>query len=363
MPVGPKTEHTVGEGRPPRVEVHGEGELALHERLRRVDGSRCVPESGGRRIEGFEGGASVPLRPRASDGAGVEAAMKTHGDRERQPAPLLEPAGLRTPRAPARGVPPERVAHVTAQGEVLHPAGMGEKGSRVVPASARATRRAAARALKPEVSMSAPLILDARFLASATQPAQLPPPLVAEVAFAGRSNVGKSSLINRLVARKKLVRTSSTPGCTRGINVFRVGVRLPDAAGADADAEIDLVDLPGYGYARRSKAERRSWGPLIEGFLRERPGLRGVVIIIDVRRGLEDDDLQLLEFVRSIDRRPLLVATKLDKLPKNERKLALAAVGAPVKLRVHGFSSETGEGRDALWRSILRAASVGPVAG
>ncbi|MEM1418951.1 MAG: ribosome biogenesis GTP-binding protein YihA/YsxC [Myxococcota bacterium] len=210
--------------------------------------------------------------------------------------------------------------------------------------------------------MGAPLILDARFLVSATSHAQLPPPLVAEVAFAGRSNVGKSSLINRLVERKKLVRTSSTPGCTRGINVFRIGVRLPGAEGADRDAELDLVDLPGYGYARRSKAERRSWGPLIEGFLSERPGLRGVVIIVDVRRGLEDDDLQLLDYVRSIERRPILVATKLDKLRKNERKLALEAVGKPHRLRVHGFSSETGEGREALWRTLLRVASVGPAA-
>ena len=105
-------------------------------------------------------------------------------------------------------------------------------------------------------------VLDAEFVAGATALGQLPAPTFAEVAFAGRSNVGKSSLINNLVQRKKLVRTSSAPGCTRAINIFRVRLRT------DGDeAHLDLVDLPGYGYAQRSKAERKAWGPLIEGFL------------------------------------------------------------------------------------------------
>ena len=104
-------------------------------------------------------------------------------------------------------------------------------------------------------------VRDARFLSAAMALGDLPPPAYAEIAFAGRSNVGKSSLINCLVARRKLVRTSRTPGCTRGINLFRVEL------GGDAPATLDLVDLPGYGYAKRSKQERRSWGPLIERFL------------------------------------------------------------------------------------------------
>lgn len=192
---------------------------------------------------------------------------------------------------------------------------------------------------------------DARFVAGATRLEQLPPPAFAEIAFAGRSNVGKSSLINCLVNRRKLVRTSGTPGCTRAINVFRV--TLPGA-------EIDFVDLPGYGYAQRSKQERRSWGPLIESFLRERPGLRGVVVIVDVRRGLEDDDRQLVEFLDHVEREPILVATKLDKLAASKRKPALARLRADAGRRVHGFSASEAIGRDDLWRELLRRAAVEP---
>src|SRR5687768_10668543 len=125
-------------------------------------------------------------------------------------------------------------------------------------------------------------IVDAQFLTTAMNAATLPPPLFAELAFAGRSNVGKSSLINSLAQRTKLARTSSTPGCTRGLNLFRLTLR--------GGAQLDFVDLPGYGYAQRSKDERKSWGPMIEGFLKKRVGLRGVVILVDERRGLESEE-------------------------------------------------------------------------
>lgn len=196
-------------------------------------------------------------------------------------------------------------------------------------------------------------VLDAEFIAGATALGQLPAPTFAEVAFAGRSNVGKSSLINNLVSRKKLVRTSSAPGCTRAINIFRV--RLRTDAG---DAHLDLVDLPGYGYAQRSKAERRSWGPLIEGFLRERPGLRGAVVIIDVRRGAEEDDAQLLAFLESVGVTPIVVATKMDKLPASKRKPAIAKLRDQLGCVVTPYSSVTGDGRDALWRQLLRVSSI-----
>ncbi len=196
-------------------------------------------------------------------------------------------------------------------------------------------------------------VLDAEFVAGATAIGQLPAPTFAEVAFAGRSNVGKSSLINSLVRRKKLVRTSGAPGCTRAINIFRVRIRTNGD-----EAHLDLVDLPGYGYAQRSKAERRSWGPLIEGFLRERPGLRGAIVIIDIRRGVQDDDLQLLEFLDSIEVTPILVATKTDKLPASKRKLAVETLRRELGRPVTGYSSVTGDGREALWKRILSVSSI-----
>ena len=196
-------------------------------------------------------------------------------------------------------------------------------------------------------------VLDAQFIAGATALGQLPAPTFAEVAFAGRSNVGKSSLINNLVDRKKLVRTSSAPGCTRAINIFRV--RLRTEAG---EAHLDLVDLPGYGYAQRSKAERKSWGPLIEGFLRDRPGLRGAVVIIDIRRGVQDDDLQLIEFLQSVEVTPIVVATKIDKLPASKRKPAIAKLRNELGCAVTAYSSVTGDGRDSLWKRLLRVSSI-----
>jgi len=196
-------------------------------------------------------------------------------------------------------------------------------------------------------------VLDAEFVAGATALGQLPAPTFAEVAFAGRSNVGKSSLINNLVRRKKLVRTSGAPGCTRAINIFRVRLRTNDE-----EAHLDLVDLPGYGYAQRSKAERKSWGPLIEGFLSGRPGLRGAVVIVDIRRGTQDDDLQLLEFLEIVGVTPILVATKLDKLPANKRKPAVAKLQREIKHRVIPYSSVTGDGWDALWKQVLSVSSI-----
>lgn len=196
-------------------------------------------------------------------------------------------------------------------------------------------------------------VLDAQFIAGATHLGQLPAPTFAEVAFAGRSNVGKSSLINSLLKRKKLVRTSSAPGCTRAINIFRVRLRTDSG-----EAHLDLVDLPGYGYAQRSKAERQSWGPLIEGFIAERPGLRAAVVIIDVRRGAQDDDVQLLEFLQSVGVRPIVVCTKIDKLPASKRKLAVKNLESQLGGRVIAYSSVTGDGRDRLWKRLLSVSSI-----
>lgn len=187
-------------------------------------------------------------------------------------------------------------------------------------------------------------IHDARFIVSARQIDSLPPPLFFEVAFAGRSNVGKSSLINRLLNRRKLVRTSGTPGCTRGIDLYRVKVD---------DATIDFVDLPGYGYSKRSKAERFAWGPLIENYLRSRENLRTVVVIVDLRRGIQNEDRQLLDFLAHHRRSTILVATKIDKLPLNRQKTELCRLKKEVAHAFIGFSAETGAGRDALIKALL----------
>jgi len=198
-------------------------------------------------------------------------------------------------------------------------------------------------------------VLDAEFVASAPQQGKLPAPAFAEIAFAGRSNVGKSSLINKLINRKRLVRTSSKPGATRALSIFRARLRLD---GGD-EALLDLVDLPGFGYAKRSKAERKSWGPMVEGFLTERAGLRAVVCLVDVRRGPEDDDLELLAFLDHLGVEAILVATKIDKLAANKRKPALAKLKRALGRPVIGFSATSGEGVDPLWKRMLRAAALG----
>ncbi|HEU4405539.1 MAG TPA: ribosome biogenesis GTP-binding protein YihA/YsxC [Polyangiaceae bacterium] len=192
-------------------------------------------------------------------------------------------------------------------------------------------------------------VVEAQFLAAVGPGGAFLPPTLPEVAFAGRSNVGKSSLINTLVARKALARTSSTPGCTRSINFFHI--RTAD------DLNFQLVDLPGYGYAKRSKAERAAWGPLLERYLLERAPLRAVVLLVDVRRGLEGEEEELLEFLRQPSQatRPepgvVLVATKIDKLPLAQRHGALAKLKR-AGVGVIGFSSVTREGVDPLWKRL-----------
>ncbi len=193
----------------------------------------------------------------------------------------------------------------------------------------------------------------ARFVGAAARPGQEPRLGLPEIAFAGRSNVGKSSLLNALVGRRALARTSSTPGRTRQLNFFVVNERL------------GLVDLPGYGFAVGSEAERREWKPLVERYLRDRPTLRGVVVIVDARRGLEAEEIELLGYLAEVGRPAVLVATKLDKLGRGDatralRRLEGVAGGA---VPVLGFSARTGEGRVALWRAIEAWIAAAPHAG
>ena len=208
----------------------------------------------------------------------------------------------------------------------------------------------------PPPAPNAPRIVSAEFSAAAKAQSELPPPLQVEIAFAGRSNVGKSSLLNKLMNRRNLARTSSTPGCTRQINFFSVRT----AQGM----HLTLVDLPGYGYAKRSKDERKLWAELIDGYLLERPTLRAVAVLVDVRRGLEPDDLGLIEMLESGSTsggrgefKTLIVATKLDKLRAGERAAALAKIKAP-GATVFGFSTELPETAQALWASLERRAGL-----
>jgi len=200
-------------------------------------------------------------------------------------------------------------------------------------------------------------IVHADFVAAAAPGSSLPAPAMAEIAFAGRSNVGKSSLINTLVERKGLVRTGATPGVTRQINLFEARAR--------DGAVFHLVDLPGYGFAKRSKAERASWADLIEGYLRTRVTLAVLVLLVDARRGLEEDDAELVRFVeeaRDAQRRPVevvIVATKVDKLARAVSRGAIAAIARSTGRKVLGFSSVTGEGRAELW-ALLRKATLEP---
>jgi GTP-binding protein len=170
-----------------------------------------------------------------------------------------------------------------------------------------------------------------------------PDSVLPEVAFAGRSNVGKSSLLNRLVHRKKFARVSNTPGRTREINFFKVN-----------DAFV-LVDLPGYGYARVSKDRRAEWRPLIESYLRRSPQLRGIVHLLDVRHDPTNDDKLMLDFLSEIGVPTIVVLTKIDKLTSAERRKQLAEL--PLRLgldveQVIPFSAATGEGRDDLGAAI-----------
>jgi GTP-binding protein len=183
----------------------------------------------------------------------------------------------------------------------------------------------------------------ARFVISASKPEEFPPENLPELAVVGRSNVGKSSLINTLVAQSGLARTSRTPGRTRLVNWFEI------------DGKFHLVDLPGYGYAAVPTDMRASWGPLIEAYLGKRTTLAGVLLLIDVRRGAETEELDFIPWLaeRAI---PVVVAlTKADKLAKNKRQLEVMRTRQTLKLKRDpiAVSAQTADGIDALWKALL----------
>jgi len=195
------------------------------------------------------------------------------------------------------------------------------------------------------------LIKSAEFVTSAVRPQQYPPGGLPEFAFAGRSNVGKSSLINTLVSRKRLVLTSSTPGKTRLINFFRVN-----------DAFM-FVDLPGYGYARVPEIERRKWRPMIDQYLSGRESLKGVIVILDIRRIPCAEDLQLLDWLDRYEIPPVLVVTKADKLSKTAQAKQLQIIADALQMSPGEwvlFSAKSRLGRDTLWKTIAGLARTPP---
>jgi GTP-binding protein len=191
-------------------------------------------------------------------------------------------------------------------------------------------------------------ILSAEFVKSATKPSEYPPGNLPEVAIAGKSNVGKSSLINTLVSRKNLAKTSSQPGRTQTLNFFRVNENL------------SLVDLPGYGFAKAPLEVRKAWKPMVETYLQTRDTVRLVILILDSRRGMSPEDSTLLDWLEYHEIPALIVLTKADKLSQFERarqKKGLAAIplleGRPLLF----FSALTGEGKDEVWSLIQKSAS------
>ena len=191
-----------------------------------------------------------------------------------------------------------------------------------------------------------------RFIAAATDASHFPAPSIPEVAFLGRSNVGKSSVINSLVGTK-LARTSSTPGRTRSINFFEI--RWP----GKPRPELIFADLPGYGYAKISREVSQEWPKFIEPYLNERPTLALCVALVDANIPPQPSDRQLLDFLSGSGHEVLLVATKSDRLSNNQLHNVLRTFSQQYpSARLLPYSSKTGAGRDELWKEIRQVAQA-----
>lgn len=196
-------------------------------------------------------------------------------------------------------------------------------------------------------------VIAAEFLRTATRRAEWPAERLPEIAFVGRSNVGKSSMLNALARRDGLARVSSTPGRTQALQFFRI---LRQESPAARPRPLRFCDLPGYGFAKVSRQERDRWATMIEEYLREREGLVAVVLIVDARHDPPASDREALAFLAAQGRRVLVAATKIDKLPKARRFGAVRAAAAALGVAaadVVPFSAVEGTGTDALWSRIV----------
>jgi GTP-binding protein len=190
-----------------------------------------------------------------------------------------------------------------------------------------------------------------RFLLAASDELHFPAPSLPEIAFLGRSNVGKSSVINALVGAK-LARTSNTPGRTRSINFFEI------RRAGQPKPELLFTDLPGYGYAKVSREVSQDWARFVDPYLRERPTLALCLALVDANIPPQESDRQLLEFLGATGRPHVIVATKCDKLSNNELQRALKTLGQQYPgAAIIPFSAKTGAGKDDLWGMIKRSLS------
>ena len=193
------------------------------------------------------------------------------------------------------------------------------------------------------------IIRSAKFVCSAVTPGQYPPDDLPEVAFAGRSNVGKSSLINKILHRKKLVRTSKTPGRTQLLNFFEINELWR------------FVDLPGYGYAKVPVEVQKRWRPMVESYLTTRVNLRGMVWLLDIRREVSKEDLQLWDWLQAKQVEVIIVVTKADKLSKNKRNKQAASIAKSLGREAQEliqFSATSGEGKDEIWQALRQLLGV-----
>ena len=187
-------------------------------------------------------------------------------------------------------------------------------------------------------------ITSAEFIKSAVWPPQYPPATLPEIAFVGRSNVGKSSLINTLVGRKNLAKTSNTPGRTQLINFFSI------------NEKISFVDLPGYGFAKVSQSVKKNWGEMVEAYLQERQNLALVIFILDIRRDPSDDDLSLRDWLEHYRIPYLYVLTKTDKLSNNQaisqQKKIERDLHVEAEEKIILFSAKTKQGKNDIWQVL-----------
>lgn len=187
------------------------------------------------------------------------------------------------------------------------------------------------------------IITSAEFITSAVKPSQYPQELLPEIAFVGRSNVGKSACINTLLNRKKLVKTSSKPGRTQLINFFQI------------NRSFFMVDLPGYGYAKVPAAIKKKWGPMVETYLGTRQSLRGVVLILDIRRTPSAADIQMIAWLARFQHKILFILTKTDKLSKTRQHQQHAMITERIAVQADDlvlFSAKSRLGKARLWETI-----------